>query len=409
MEDNFSPVLSDLDYNFNQEEEANLYDEVANKILEATDYYTKESGILVCKDKSELEIAKNILEKDYTVTVKPLGDSEYDLQYHLMFNKIEEDYEDLEFISNKGSNGTLVGDIGGVAESYEEPDEETECPYCGSKLKYYGGQGNYEMYKCGDCNQWLFLDKDNNFKTEDEVADDFYQEDLELDETAQIHDTLNPDLWEGEELKPEVKDKLLEIAHKFEDNLIESDIKLEVKDIVIVGSNSQYNYTDKSDIDLHLLADLSVYPNQEELAAKLYDARKSLWNDKYDPTIYGHPVEVYIEPYKGVVDESLLNEAVSKGIYSLFKGWISKGTKEDVNIPDISDQFEAWVKQSETCETIEDIDNYLDDIYKIRQDGLLSGGEFSEGNLLFKELRDNNILDNLKEKKIGLLNQEMSL
>lgn len=120
-----------------------------------------------------------------------------------------------------------------------------------------------------------------------------------LKESVEKHDTLNQKIFNGDELDPEVKDKLLEIVDRFKYNLEENDIKLDIKDVRIIGSNASYNYTDKSDIDLHIFADLSVYPDQEMLAQKVYDAYKALWNTKFDPIIRGHEVEIYVEPYTG--------------------------------------------------------------------------------------------------------------
>lgn len=116
-----------------------------------------------------------------------------------------------------------------------------------------------------------------------------------LDEAK--NDTLNPAIWENEELKPEVKEKLQLIADKFIEKLKEDDIPLDVDDIVIVGSNRNYNYGPKSDIDLHIIADLSQFKGREkELAEKIYQCKKSIFNDKYDPMINGFEVELYVEP-----------------------------------------------------------------------------------------------------------------
>lgn len=121
----------------------------------------------------------------------------------------------------------------------------------------------------------------------------------DVNESVEKHDTLNQKIFNGDELDPEVKEKLLEIVDRFKYNLEENDIKLDIKDVRIIGSNASYNYTDKSDIDLHIFADLSVYPDQEVLAQKVYDAYKALWNNKFDPIIRGHEVEIYVEPYTG--------------------------------------------------------------------------------------------------------------
>lgn len=121
----------------------------------------------------------------------------------------------------------------------------------------------------------------------------------DFDESVEKHDTLNQKIFNGDELDPEVKDKLLEIVDNFKSALEQDGVKLDIKDVRIIGSNASYNYTAQSDIDLHIFADLSVYPDHEDLAEKIYNAYKSLWNNKYDPIIKGHQVEIYVEPYTG--------------------------------------------------------------------------------------------------------------
>ena len=124
---------------------------------------------------------------------------------------------------------------------------------------------------------------------------------------------------EDNQLKPEVKEKLLEIAQRFIDNLKEDGIEIKADDIQIVGSNASYNYTDQSDIDLHIIADLSIYKDNEDLAEKLYDAYRRLFNDKYDPTIYGHEVEVYVEPGEQSDETDYTGEIAESGAFDEFK------------------------------------------------------------------------------------------
>ena len=52
------------------------------------------------------------------------------------------------------------------------------------------------------------------------------------------HDTLNPKLWNGHKIIPEVRYSLLKIAHHFAEFLQVS--KLNLKDITISGSNAAY-------------------------------------------------------------------------------------------------------------------------------------------------------------------------
>lgn len=225
-----------------------------------------------------------------------------------------------------------------------------------------------------------------------------------LGEALEKHDELNPDLWDDNELKLEVREKIEEIADKFKENLAEDEINIDIEDIVIVGSNANYNYTEHSDIDVHIIADTSIYENQEELAVKLYEAYKRLFNNKYDPTIYCHEVEIYVEP----------NEihANSNGIYSFKDGWIKEPEKLD--IPDLDEtklnelvtEYENKIEQADTIAKIDDV---VDSLYILRQESILKDGEFSLGNQVFKEIRNMGLLQNLKDKKVELENQELSL
>ena len=231
-----------------------------------------------------------------------------------------------------------------------------------------------------------------------------------VDESVEKHDELNQDLFDGDTLKPEVKDKLLEIVDKFKSNLKEDNIELDIIDILFVGSNASYNYTDESDIDLHIVADTSVYPDQEELAEKIYEAYKRIFNSKYDPLIYGHEVEIYVDSNE--------NHANSNGVYSLQTGWVKKPDND--KIPEISDELLAKLEDLvndykdkysnvDELKTVEEVDNAIDEIYKERQSSILKDGEYGIGNLLFKEIRNCGLLKALKDRKIELENEAMSL
>ena len=120
--------------------------------------------------------------------------------------------------------------------------------------------------------------------------------DIFLTETIEKHDELNPKLWdESGNLKPEVREKILEIAKEFTDGLKEDGIKFDLKDIRLVGSNCSYNYTDKSDLDVHLIMDTDSLECPDDLYPLLYSAYRSLFNGKLDIDFYGIPVELYVE------------------------------------------------------------------------------------------------------------------
>lgn len=81
------------------------------------------------------------------------------------------------------------------------------------------------------------------------------KEDLNLDEEIKVNDTLNPKLFnvDTHRMVPEVRKKLLEISNKFIEDLKDDGIEVDVKDIVLIGSNANYNYTKDSDLDIHLV------------------------------------------------------------------------------------------------------------------------------------------------------------
>ena len=163
-----------------------------------------------------------------------------------------------------------------------------------------------------------------------------------MKQMTEAKEMLNPKIWQGEELLSEVKEKLSQISNNFVDYLKRDNVTINVKDMIVVGSNANYNYTDESDIDLHLIVDFSHIENEEEkrLLTILYNAYKSIFNKKYDINIKGHQVEIYVEPEN--------TELKSEGIFSVLNGWIKKPSKETFKADDVIDsEFETEFKKWE--------------------------------------------------------------
>lgn len=117
-----------------------------------------------------------------------------------------------------------------------------------------------------------------------------------LEEDIEKHDTLNPLLFdEDDELKPEIKEAIEKIVNQFVEDLKTDGIKIEVKDVILVGSNVSYNYTKDSDLDVHIIVDKDTLNCNPEIYTLLYGAYRSLFNKNYDITIKGTPVEIYVE------------------------------------------------------------------------------------------------------------------
>ena len=272
---------------------------------------------------------------------------------------------------------------------------------CKMQLEWNGPR-NYGVlfyYKGGDK-----LHKDGiSFEDCKYILDGNLKEDIEK------HDTLNQKLFDGEELKPEVVEAIKNIANEFVKELGEDGISFTLKDIILLGSNMSYNYTKDSDLDIHLIADSSALECPKELQDKLYGAYRTIFNKNYDITIKGIPAEVYVE-----LDEP---QAKSNGIYSLNNGWVKK--PEQQAIPELDkeafdeffkfweDRYNELINNKEA--TSQDVEEYINDIYDERKDGIANDGEYSLGNLLFKEVRNKGYLDNLKELRKELKGKELSL
>lgn len=139
------------------------------------------------------------------------------------------------------------------------------------------------------------------------MVDEQLAEEIEIDEDIEKHETLNSKLFDGNELKPEVAKKILEIVQAFTEDLEEDGIALIVKDVVLLGSNANYNYTKDSDLDIHIVADTARLAN--DLFPVLYSLYRNKFNKKYDIEFFGIPVELYVES-----NELQVN---SNGIYSV--------------------------------------------------------------------------------------------
>lgn len=222
-------------------------------------------------------------------------------------------------------------------------------------------------------------------------------------EAVEVHETLNPKLWNNDNtLKTEVYQKLYDISQEFIKFI---EIPLNIVDIEIVGSNASYNYNETSDIDLHIIVNSEVNYVEPEILRTLYNARKSSFNDNYDLSIEGIPVELYIEDVK---DGNATN-----GRFSLSKNkWIKFPEPITYEIPDISETLEIYLdKCDEALNTTnpDDIIELINEIYMMRKLGLAEEGEASVGNLVFKELRSMNMLQILKDKYYDLKSNELSL
>ena len=158
----------------------------------------------------------------------------------------------------------------------------------------------------------------------------------EIIKSFKPQDEINPKIWylpnekhmgdpNGQEMKmkPEVRERLLEIAYQFLDYL---KIEVMVTDIVLTGSLSNYNWSKYSDFDIHIIINYNQFPPaQHELYKELFMLKKALFNKNHDIKIFGYETELYVE---GEEDAHF-----SSGVYSLlYDEWQHKPEKENTKI-----------------------------------------------------------------------------
>ena len=208
---------------------------------------------------------------------------------------------------------------------------------------------------------------------------------------------LSPSVWDGERLKDEVKDHLIQVGHDFMDFL---DLDVNIQELILVGSMAGYNYSKYSDIDLHIILDFKDVSEDKELLKRYFSLAKSKWNRSRGTKLFGHDVEVYVEDVE--------DERIPAATYSLTKDdWINRPSNDKMSI----DYEGVSKKVSEKMQEVEELEalfqakdykeayemgtNLREKLRTFRQSGLDREGEYSNENLAFKVLRRSGTLERL--------------
>jgi len=238
----------------------------------------------------------------------------------------------------------------------------------------------------------------------------------EIIKSFESQDELNPKIWnkDGKSyvMKPEVRERLLEIANEFIDYL---KIEIIITDVVLTGSLANYNWSKYSDFDIHIIANFNQFPQSHvDLYKEFFMLKKALFNKNHDIKLFGYETELYVESE----DEAHF----SSGVYSLlYDEWQHEPEKEQVKIDKntIERKAKQWMEiidgvlENIEDESIEDakelLSKYKDKLKKFRTCGLEKNGEYSSENLVFKILRRNGYLEKLMSAGTKVLEKGLSM
>ncbi len=227
-------------------------------------------------------------------------------------------------------------------------------------------------------------------------------------------DELNPDIWSREVVKGKsqwtldesVREKLLEIGEDFFSKFKEIFGEREYQDIILTGSLANYNYTEYSDFDVHVIMDLKGIDDEHpEILNEAVQGIRFRWNLRHDIKIKGYDVELFLQ--------SLDDPDASTATYSLTKNIWLKNPKYDVPYVDeieLERKYLSYVYDIDQLETRllhgSKIPSNAKDLYKraksvkekiqkMRNESLRKEGEFSIGNLTFKKLRNTGYIEKI--------------
>ena len=270
-----------------------------------------------------------------------------------------------------------------------------------NRVKSYTSDRDELLNKGGQKNTPPYANKMSKHVTFDKQVDNLGEE-VEP-ESFDINDTLEPRIWNNEEICQDIRGRLLKIASDFIDGL---PVDVKVKDITLTGSLANYNWSNYSDFDLHIIVDFRDIDPNVTLVKSFFDNARMRWNDTHDIKIKGYEVEVYIEDS---------NEShKSSGLYSLMDDkWLIKPKRYQREI-----DFNSARRKADDIEfqvnivsnlinvgrykiALRNIDRLKEKIRNMRRAGLESKlQEFSVENIAFKILRRNDTLGLLSDLKV---------
>ena len=226
-----------------------------------------------------------------------------------------------------------------------------------------------------------------------------------FEESNYYNETLHPQFWDEFEFKEDVLKPILKIV----DDFVKDDAHISpemVEDVQLTGSLANYNYSEYSDLDVHILLDFADINKDEEIVKRALDGKRFIWNLRHDIKFNGHEVELYFQ--------DIHEPHVASGLFSLSGNrWIKKPKyeKPEVDHEDVVKKANSFKKELDLLADV--LDNISDEkefslinrrakklkekIMRMRKEGLAGKGEFSVENLAFKNLRNDQTIARLND------------
>ena len=228
------------------------------------------------------------------------------------------------------------------------------------------------------------------------------------------NDELNPKFWDKQvnkdgdvkyEFDPIVRKKLLKISDDFFSKFGDLLGGAKIEDIQLTGSLANFNYTDYSDLDVHVLINFSDVDAPKDVLKAAIDGIRFIWNLRHDVIIRGHDVELYLQDAK--------EPHVASGLFSLKNNeWIKKPKFDPptVDEQDVQKKFDGIASDIDQLESklllVKNMPSDAKELYKranrvkeklqkMRKEDLAKNGEFSVGNLAFKKLRNEGYIEKI--------------
>jgi len=228
-----------------------------------------------------------------------------------------------------------------------------------------------------------------------------------------IQDSLNPKVWDNptepdsSKLKTKVREGLLKISEKFIEELGED---IFIDDIVLTGSLANYNWSEYSDFDLHIIIDFEQFGEQKDLFKENFNLKKQIFNEKHNITIFGYDVELYAQDAE--------ETHFSSGVFSVLNNeWISvpKKLKIELDKTTLEKKIKNWTEKIDSTtektngDNVELIDTLREKLKDYRKSGLEKKGELSYENLVFKFLRRSGHIEKLFNSLNRSLDKKLSI